>query len=199
MTQVENCTPVSSRTALSNVLSVVYPVTTRVPTVFSVNSLLTMVTRANQRHSMRQFNASGHIHASSCSLSKDLAFFPLLKHCWSRNTTENKKMWQSVNLICRYYLSAMHYFNSSTCLYLLKTRVMPEGLRYPSAPLTNTPETAQCRTQHRNAISKHQNSNKINQRPVECTRLFYRKSWKIIIKSFHPELVLLHSIYKINK
>lgn len=105
-------------------------------------------------------------------------------------------MWQSVNLICRYYLSAMHYFNSSTCLYLLKTRVRPEGLRYPSALLTNTPETAQCRKQHRNAISKHQNSNKINQRPVECTRLFYWKSWKIIIKSFHPELVLLHSYKK---
>lgn len=110
-----------------------------------------------------------------------------------------KKMWQAVNLICRYYLSTMHYFNSSTCLYLLKTRVRPEWLRYPSALLTTaakspTPETAQCRKQHRNAISKHQNSNKINQRPVECTQLFYWKSklWKIIIKSFHPELVLLH-------
>lgn len=194
MTQVENCTPVSSRTALSNVLSVVYPVTTRVPTVLSVNSLLTMVTRANQRHSMRQFNASGNIHTSSCSLSKDLAFFsPFWNTVGPEIQQKIKKMWQSVNLIWRYYLSAMHYFNSSTCLYLLKTRVRPEGLRYPSALLTNTPETAQCRKQHRNAISKHQNSNKINQRPVECTRLFYWKSWKIIIKSFHPELVLLHS------
>lgn len=115
-------------------------------------------------------------------------------------------MWQAVNLICRYYLSTMHYFNSSTCLYLLKTRVRPEWLRYPSALLTTaakspTPETAQCRKQHRNAISKHQNSNKINQRPVECTQLFYWKSklWKIIIKSFHPELVLLHSKKKEKK